>query len=260
MVQAQQAPAFRVGLVVNMPEIEAAKIGKAFTRALGLGCAAVPCRSYTELLERVEDCRVELAWLPPVAYLRAEAAAAVKLLLTVERGGRDTFSSALLGRRAVISGFGDLPGKRAAWVHVWSAAGYLLPRYMLRANGLDPDSTFAAQGFYESHSAVLSALQDGSADVGAAFCAVGDDGEIERHPWTAEHGVTVLATSFSIPTDTICAARHVPDDLAKTITDLLLQPQRGAVVAKALEGSGLGPAEPSRYSRLAEVLAADFQT
>jgi len=242
-----------------MPEIEVAKIGKAFTRALGIGCTAVQCQSYTELLERVEDCRLELAWLPPIAYLRAEGAGTVKLLLTVERGGRHSFCSALLGRRAVISGFDDLPGKRAAWVHPWSAAGYLLPRHLLRAHGLDPDSTFAAQGFYESHSGVLNALQNGSADVGATFCSVSEDSRIERHPWTAEHGVIVLETSFSIPTDNICAARHVPDDLARTITDLLLQPQRGALVARALEGTGLGPAEPSRYSRLAEVLVADFK-
>jgi len=167
-------------------------------------CLIEPFTNYASLVDAICEGDVDLAWLPPVAFVRSQHAGGAQLLLTVERSGRVGYASALLGRRGEVDRMDQIPGKRAAWVDKWAAAGYLVPRAILRDHGIDPDRELSSQGFVGSYDAVLEALTNGTAQIGGAYCAVGSNGGLVRSAWSSDHPVCVLAIRGPIPGETIC--------------------------------------------------------
>lgn len=237
----------KVGVVITRREVDPRRIADRLSAAFERRVVVRTFTTYAGLVDAVSDTDVDLAWLPPVAYVRARRIAGVELLATVERGGRAAYASALLGRPGVVDRFEDIVGKRAAWVDNWSAAGYLAPRWMLRARGLSPDLVLKSQGFVGSYDAIFDALASGTADVGASFCQVDEGGAIVRRPWTDD--VTVLAVSEPIPGDTFCAAQRADAEMVEDVRGVVLGPTMTEVMA-ILGGTRLVVGESSRYDAL----------
>jgi serine/threonine-protein kinase len=211
--------------------------------------------SYGALVDALSEEEVELAWLPPVAYLRARRLGPVHLLLALERSGKASYGSALVAsERSGIKELPDLRGKHVAWVDVWSAAGYLMPRSVLREAGLDPAQVFASQNFVGSHRAVLDAVQEGRADVGATYCTLDEQGALVAAPWSDRAGLRPIALSGAIPGDTICAAGELPLEDAESMVEPLLAlstNDEGAALLRELFGTGrFAEADPSYYQVL----------
>src|SRR5262249_54142456 len=160
---------------------------------LGKGFKIAVARSYADLVDALAEGDLDLAWLPPVAYVRALRSSAARLMLTLERDGRRSYSAALVGRD--ITGVEQLEGKRIGWVEPWSAAGYLVPRCMMRLAGYEPDKVFSAQSFHGSYEKILEAIADGTVDVGAMFCRVGENGAIVGGAFHEDPRVRPIAVS-----------------------------------------------------------------
>lgn len=179
--------------------------------------------SYSTLVDALCEEEIDLAWLPPVAYLRARQLGPVHLLLAVERGARTSYGSALIAsQRAGIQELRGIRGKRVAWVDVWSAAGYLMPRNVIREAGFDPEIVFASQAFVGSHAAVLDALEEGRADVGATYCSIDDKGALVAAPWSDRRGIRSIALSGAIPGDAICAAGELHLEDAEAMVEQIV--------------------------------------
>jgi len=247
----------RAGIVAASQAAATRDPDVAFTRALGFRCDVLRYFNYAELVGAIVEREVEIAWLPPVAYVRAAQAGAAKLLVVAERAGQSEFTAALLGRKGAVDSWDDLHGRRAVWVDPWSAAGYLVPRWMMRSRGFSPDEEFASQGFLGSHAAVIEALRAGTADVGATFCALDPQGNVMERPWRDDDPFTVIGLSAPIPGDTICAAHDLTDDLTQLITKALLSLPSNAPLLRMLGASQLMQAEPSRYDAFAIALKAE---
>jgi phosphate/phosphite/phosphonate ABC transporter binding protein len=237
----------KVGVVITRREVDPREIARRLSIAIGRRVVVRTYTTYAGLVDAVSDTDVDLAWLPPVAYVRARRMACVDLLATVERGGRAAYASALLGRPGVVDRFEDLAGKRAAWVDNWSAAGYLVPRWMMRAHGISPDLTLKSQGFLGSYDAIFDALASGAADVGASFCQVDETGRIVRRPWTDD--VTILGVSEPIPGDTFCAAQRADAEMVEEVRAIVLGAAMTDVMA-LLGGTRLVGGESARYDAL----------
>jgi phosphate/phosphite/phosphonate ABC transporter binding protein len=220
--------------------------------------------SYAALVEALVEEDIELAWLPPVAYIRACRLGDVHLVLTFERAGQPSYGSALLAaERASVGEVRDVAGKRVAWVDVWSAAGYLVPRDMLRAAGVDPASAFASQAFVGSHAAVLDALEEGRVDVGATYCSLDTRGALVAGPWTGRRGLRALAVSDPIPGDTLCAAGHLSPEEARLLVDPLVElslAESGPKLLRALFGADrFVQVDPAFYEVLERALEDDLR-
>ncbi|AKF04892.1 Serine/threonine protein kinase [Sandaracinus amylolyticus] len=246
--------ALRIGIVNDARDLDSVQLRDAFRSALDRACEITRFRSYAELVDSVGEGDVDLAWLPPVAYVRAARLGAVRMVVAVERDGRAQYASALLGRRGAVSSYADVAGRRAVWVDNWSAAGYLVPRALLCEHGIDPDLALRSQGFVGSYEAVLDALAAGTADVGAAFCTVGADGEIVRRPWSEAHGVSVIDVSAPIPGDTFCASALLPEDVAREVLASLCDEVATAPLVKLVGAARLAPGIPERYRGLERAL------
>jgi ABC-type phosphate/phosphonate transport system substrate-binding protein len=168
--------------------------------------------SYPELVRGIETREVALAWLPPVPTIDLEARRGAHVLVIPSRRGQTSYHAAFVVRRGGPKSLKELRGRRAAWVHRDSAAGYLIPRMHLAANGIEVLRFFARELFVHSHAAVVEAIVAGEADVGATFCNVdAATGRVVRAGWLDERGdpvrpVETLATMGPIPNDALVAA------------------------------------------------------
>lgn len=237
----------RIGAVVTSSLVSPGRVADRFSQVLSRRVVLRTYSTYARLVEAVSDGDVDLAWLPPIAYVRARRHACIELLATVERDGRPAYASALLAKPGVVRAWGDLEGKRAAWVDNWSAAGYVIPRRMMRDHGVPPDLTLKSQGFVGGYDAVFDALDTGMADVGASFCQIDKNGAIVRRPWTED--LHVVAVSEPIPGDTFCAARTADALMVEDVRQALASRLMTNVVAE-LGGTRLADADPSRYDAL----------
>ncbi len=78
--------------------------------------------------------------------------------LVTERFGATTYVGQLNVRAdSGITIAGDLKGKVMCWVDPNSTSGYIIPRIMLEANGIDPDTDFAKTVEAGSHNNVITA-------------------------------------------------------------------------------------------------------
>lgn len=197
----------------------------ALTRWLGhrLDCNVVPrcALSYEELVPMFESGHVDIAWLPPIVHWHLDRAKLARGLLVNERGGRERFSSVLLGRKgSAHDSLEKLRGARAAWVDPWSASGYVLPRIALAEREIDPRTTFLEERFFGSRDAALRAVLDDRFDVTATF-AYFEGERMARCGWDeipdAASKFDVLLRAGDIPSDCIATARSMSDDTRERV-------------------------------------------
>ncbi|MGZ3449900.1 MAG: protein kinase domain-containing protein [Polyangiales bacterium] len=234
---------------------------RGLSKQLGKGFKIAVARSYADLVDALAEGELELAWLPPVAYVRALRSSAARLMLTLERDGRRSYSAALVGRD--VSSVSELEGNRVAWVDPWSAAGYLVPRCMMRFAGFEPDKVFSAQSFHGSYEKVLEAIVDGTADVGAMFCRVSEQGDIVGGAFRDDSRVRAIAVSAEpIPGDTICATNVLDLASAREAIDRFVEMALGSARASVQEIFGTDrfvAANASRYEGLEAALVEDLR-
>ncbi len=141
-----------------------------------------------------------------------------------------------------------------AWVDVWSAAGYLMPRSVLREAGLDPAQVFASQTFVGSYPGVLEALDEGRADLGATFCSLDDAGALVAAPWLDHPGIAPIALSGAIPGDAICAGGELSIADAESMVGALIalsaKPDGAALLRRLFGTDRFAEVDPSYYQVL----------
>jgi phosphonate transport system substrate-binding protein len=196
----------------------------------GTGLVLTPrlLRSYAELVESVLSGAADLAWAPPLVAVELENKKRVFALATVTRSMRSAYHSALFSlSKAPFRRPEDLRDVTVAWVSRESASGYFVPRWHLSSIGLSLERCFAREVFYESHQAVVRAVLDGEADVGATHVSLEPvSGQLARAPWLAEgaspSAVRVLLLVGPIPGDVIVAGAQIALATRQRLTAALL--------------------------------------
>jgi phosphonate transport system substrate-binding protein len=195
----------------------------------GIAFSPLVAQSYRDLITALEERRIGLAWMPPVPMIEAMESKSVGTPLAIPaRRGLTVYHSALIVRRGGPRTLAALEGRRAAWVERDSAAGYLVPRMHLAAQGHDVRRFFARELFVHSHAAVIDAISSGQADVGATYCHVDvATKHVSRAPWLDDEGrstrpVEPIATMGPIPNDALVASTELPATARASITRWLL--------------------------------------
>lgn len=213
-----QPIAIRVGVTV-LEGSESARTQQArlesfcesLSEAVGSPVSAHGFGHYRDLLEAMHEGKVDVAWLPPVIALRATARGRTIPIALPIRGGVASFSSALFTRPgSAIKSPRDLIAVRAAWVDKQSAAGYLVIRGSLRAQGINLERAFAAESFLGSHEAVVQAVLSGAVDVGATFAHLDPTRQTVLHAGWGDRAVQSICFAGPIPADVVAASIRLP--------------------------------------------------
>lgn len=215
----------------------------ALAAATGLDVTGIGLWHYHRLLEAMETGDVDIAWLPPIlAAQAAQDGRAIPLAVPV-RGAVSSYSTALFVRESSpVRSPADLNGARAAWVDRQSVSGYLLIRAHLRALGTAPERVFVSDRFLGSHEAVVRAVLDDNADVGATFIHLDErpgrsNPRILRAGW-GDATVRVIAQAGPIPSDVVAASARLGPTEARLVQDALLQGRYAALRTASMALTG----------------------
>lgn len=182
--------------------------------------------SYAALEVALTSGEAQLAWVPPILLADGDDTRLVPLVTSLRAGASEYCSVLFVRADSRVRGLGDLRGSTVAWVDACSAAGYLLPRLHLVAEGLRPEKLFAQERFLGSHGAVVRAVFDGSADVGATFGGPPDSDDADArsgfHDVDPEQPVRVIFRSAPVPSDAVVCDATLPTDVRVRVTAALL--------------------------------------
>ena len=214
----------------------------------------------TELLVKGE---VDFASLTPFLYLDThKALPELEVLATKLLGGSSKYDGFLLAREeADIRTLEDVRGKTLCYTDEKSTTGYVLPRSVLRAAGIDPDRDLAGFHRSENHLQLLRDLNAGRCDFGGTYsgnykAAVQKGVDVSR--------LRVLTVTGQAPQDAICARPGAPDADKRLLTEALLafdpRKELGTDHVGALERvSGFAKATDEDYRSLRHALEQERQ-
>jgi len=126
----------------------------------------------------------------------------------------------IAGASTGIKSFADLKGKTFCFVDPNSTSGYIVPRIILKANGIDPDTDLKASQNAGSHNNVAIAVYKGDCDAGVTFINVITDTAANlaaTYPDIATK-VTVFADTDRIPNDGMQFIKTLDPKLQAAIT------------------------------------------
>lgn len=229
------------------------------SKVLGLPVELRVAEPYKELPRLLRTKVVDVAQLPPLAYVRVrDAFPGVVAVATPIIGGSPTYLGHIYVRaESSYRDLADLQGKRIGYVSRDSSSGYLFARDLVRRKGFEPDSFFGPSQFYRSHPQVLAAVLAGEVEAGAAFDATSDwTGPIDR-----PEGLRVLAKTERIPNDCLVGREGVDPGLIVALRRALLRLRPGDPVAEqvlqSMHINGWVAADEPRYDRVRAVLARE---
>ncbi len=242
-----------VGVTTPTGAADAAKdadaLASALAGALGRPVTAQVFGKYDELVAAVSKGSVDLAWMPPLTFVKASREAEVTPLRMATRNGNAMYKAVIFTRADKPYGSpADLKGAKMAWVSETSSSGYLFPKALLIEAGLAPEKLFADQQFLGDHEAVCKAVVDGTADAGATFTddvAAGNPNEVTACKTvlaTGGAGLKILTATDPMPSDVIAARPGLSgatrDDVGKALDRLASTPDAAKVFGKLFNADG----------------------
>ncbi len=161
-----------------------------------------------------------------------------------------------------IKTFADLKGKTFCFVDPNSTSGYIIPRIVLAANGINPDKDFKATQNAGSHNNVAIAVYKGDCDAGVTYINVLTDTSANlaaQYPDIATK-VVPFADTDKIPNDGMQVIKSLDPNLVKVITEGMLamaaDPGGKAVLKSLYNYDALTAVAPNEYDTFLAVLKA----
>lgn len=194
--------------------------------------------------------QAHIGWLNTFNYVLANEVCGVDVALVTERFGLTTYTGQLnVHADSNIGSLEDLEGATVCWVDPNSTSGYIIPRIMLRANGINPEEAFAQQIEAGSHNNVITQVYNQECDVGATYADARSS--VEEDLPDVKEQVQVLATTTDIPNDNVAFIEEIPEETRQEIVSALLEiagTEEGQEMLNELYSiAGLQEAENSFY-------------
>jgi len=159
-----------------------------------------------------------------------------------------------------IKSFADLKGKTFCFVDPNSTSGYIVPRIVLKANGIDPDKDFKATQNAGSHNNVAIAVYKGDCDAGVTFIDVVTDKTANlaaQYPDIASK-VTAFADTDRIPNDGVQFVKTLDPKIQSVVSEGLVamaaDPGGNAVLTGLYTINGFQKIDATFYDAFAAVL------
>ena len=237
-------------VITFVPSGDTGKITKAGTqiadwlsKKTGLSFKIEVGTSYGASIEAMGAQKAQIGFLNTFSILLAEAKYQVVPVLAVARdyvttiedidpdkglvGTKQTFYKAQFFAKANsgINSFADLKGGTFCFVDPNSASGYIVPRIILKANGIDPDKDFKAVVNAGGHDKVAIAVYKGDCDAGVTWVDTRTDTGYKLYETYTDIGTVlkVFALSERIPNDGVQYIKQLDAGTQKIITDALME-------------------------------------
>jgi phosphate/phosphite/phosphonate ABC transporter binding protein len=205
---------------------EGERLAARLAAVVGRPAVAVVLADYRSLIDALGSGALDLAWMPPAAFVEAEKKGG-RALAVASRLGKTTYRSAIITRNdSAVTKISDLRGQSVAWVDRDSASGYLFALAELLRE-LGGTAELGRQHFVGSHRAVCEAVADGWAMAGATYAILDDDGRVDTSGWHERLGpraseIRVVGYTNPIPGDNVACRPGLDPTTTKRLADALV--------------------------------------
>lgn len=177
--------------------------------------------SYAASIEAMGAGKAQIGWLNTFSYILAHQKYGTQLGLVVTRFGTDYYNGQIIvNNKSGIKTMADLKGKKFCYVDPSSTSGYIVPRIVMQANGVNPDKDLAATTNAGSHNNVAIAVYKGDCDAGATF--VDARTSVQKDFPDILDKTSVLIVSPNIPNDTVSYVKDFPPAMKTLIDNALI--------------------------------------
>nr|HID13776.1 phosphate/phosphite/phosphonate ABC transporter substrate-binding protein [Anaerolineae bacterium] len=178
--------------------------------------------SYSAAIEAMCTGKAHMGTLATFAYVLANEKCGVDVALVAVRYGSPFYRGQIIaGADTGIATLEDLKGKTVCWVDAASTSGYIIPRIMLKAAGVEPDADLAQQIEVGSHDGVALAVYQGDCDAGATYIDARD--RIADEYEDVYDKTVVIAESPEIPNDGLQFIKDFPPEMREKIVQAILE-------------------------------------
>jgi len=227
--------AVRFGLVSpGTPEEQAQRFAPLETHLgslLGARTEVVAYQEYDELITDVIRGELDVAQLPPLAFVLArERDDQLLLLATLIANGDVRYAGYLVVRRdSDVQRLLDLQNKRVAFTSPTSASGFVFPLARLAADGVDVPHLMTRARLNGSHRQVIQAVVDGEVDAAATYRG---GLEAARDAGIDTRTLRVLGITAAIPQEALVAHARLPAHHVACLRRAFLLTNRATVAGR----------------------------
>ncbi len=177
--------------------------------------------TYSELSQRFISGELDMAIIPPYAYVKLADKIKLKLLASMKLEGNYYYNGVIAVRKnSDIKSLAGFKGKKFAYVSPDSASGYLYPRILFKKSNLDPDSLFKETRFTASHFDSVKALINGEVDGIAVFK---DSINFAGIQGINTNEIKILEQTENIPHEAFVAQHNLSEAFAKKLQKALTE-------------------------------------
>jgi len=229
------------------------KLADHLSKTLGVPVEVIAADSYSDAIDRVERGEFDVVELSPLVYAHASDRLKLKCLVQTIADGSTTASGYIFVRddspRRTLA---DLKGASFAFVDPMSTSGSLLAKKVLKDHGLDWKKDFSRVEYLGNHEAVLLAVLEGRADVGATY--QGSFAVLRRSKGVDPLTFRIIAKTVRTPRDILCVKPELSTEISDAISASLLsltgRERSGREILGPLNLNGFRPADDRSYDEV----------
>lgn len=214
--------------------------------------------SYAAVTEGMTSNNVDIAWVGPLDYVKAHEINGAEAVTKSVRNGLPSYKAFIIVNvNSNINSLADLKGKKFAFGDPLSTSSNLFPRYLMKKNGIDPDSDVKGTHISSQTQIAVNVCQ-GSVDAGAIY----DDARKNKGVDTSCPNITgktkILATSDPIPGDPQMIRHNMNSAQKKKLKDAMValgtDPSMQKVLKDLYTIDSLAPAQDSDYDVVRDIV------
>jgi len=222
----------------------------------GLRCREVPAKSLVDLLDLLDDERLDVVIVSAPVYALASEPCNLLAILKAERAATLETRGMILTRadRGLVT-VADADKLTVAAVDPASVSGCLLQRILLA----EEEATPSAVTYFDDEAAVVRAVYWGDADLGLVTWRLNDEGnpddaraELFYNTPDVFQAVVPLAVTRAVPHDAVAVRARVPDavraELAAVLLEFAQSSEGRAYLADHYGIEGLAPSDDAEYA------------
>lgn len=219
-----EARELRLGAYKYLSDSDMQKLMQPFVKYLSASVKA-PIKlyvtsTYSELSQRFMSGEMDMAVIPPYAYVKLAGKIKLNLLASMKLDGSYFYNGALVTRKSSgIDSPEKLAGKAFAYVAPDSASGYLYPRVLLKKRGLNPDRMFSKVEYTGAHIESIKALVAGKVDGIAIFKGSLAFASLQGIDTS---DIQIIAETENIPHEAFIAQYNMDENFAHSIKQALI--------------------------------------
>jgi phosphonate transport system substrate-binding protein len=234
-------------------------LGQYLSKKTGYNITPRVLTSYAAVTEGMTSNNVDIGWVGPLDYVIAHQINGAEAVTKSVRGGLPSYKAFIIVNvKSNINSIADLKGKKFAFGDPLSASSNLWPRYIMKKNGLNPDSDVTGVNISNQTQISVNVCQ-GTVDAGAIY----DDARKNAGAETSCPGIltktkVLVTTDPPLPGDPQMIRHNLNSAQKQKLKDAMIAMGSDPTIQPALKAlytiDSLVPAQDSDYDPIRDIV------